>query len=150
MTDPQAAPSRRPRLVDIAFWCFIVGAVIMIVGGLMAGATDYDTARAVLPSTFSDDQVQNYLTLYRASGIGSAVAGVALAFLAGRTRRGDGRFRLALLGLVFATFVVVVMLALGFGVAQPVVLLSLLPVLVGSALLTMPAARSWFESEGHL
>lgn len=148
MTDPQAAPSRRPRLVDIAFWCFIVGAVIMLVGGLMATAAGYESVRAALPSTFSDDQVQNYLTLYRANGIGASVVAVALAFLAGRARRGDGRLRFALLGLTFASVVVVALLAVGLGIAHPLIMLSLLPILVGAVLLTRPSAHAWYESEG--
>ena len=149
MTDPSPAPSRRPRQVEIAFWCFIIGAVIMLVGGLMAAAADYDTARAVLSSTFSDEQLRSYLNLYRANGIGASVVAGALAFLAGRARRGDGRFRAALLGLAFAAVVVVALLAVVVGVAQPLIMLSLLPILVGSVLLTRPSAHTWFESEGH-
>lgn len=149
MTAPLPAPSNRPRLVDIAFWCFIAGAVIMIVGGLMASTAGFEAARAFLPSTFTDDQVRNYVTLYRASGIGSVLAGGALAFLAGRARRGDARFRRALLGLAFAIIVVVALLVLGVGVAQPLIVLSLLPIVAGTWLLTRSAARTWYESEGE-
>ncbi|MGZ8803546.1 MAG: hypothetical protein ACXWZL_13295 [Mycobacterium sp.] len=147
MTAPPSAPSNRPRLVDIAFWCFIGGAVMMIVGGLMAATASYQAARAVLPEAFTDDQVRSYLTIYRGSGIGSVVTGGALAFLAGRARRGDARFRFATLGLTFATVVVVGLLAVGVVVVHPLILLSLLPILIGAALLTMPAARTWYESK---
>lgn len=135
----------RPRLVDAAFWCFIGGAVIMIVGGLLAATATYDAARAAIPAQMSDDRVRTYLTVYRLTGIGAVVAAGALAFLAGRARRGDGRFRFALLGMAFALVAVVLLMAVGVGVAQPLILLGLLPVLVGAALMTRPAARAWYD-----
>lgn len=135
----------RPRLVDAAFWCFIGGAVIMIVGGLLAATATYDAARAAIPAEMSDDRVRTYLTVYRLTGIGAVLAAGALAFLAGRARRGDGRFRFALLGMAFALVAVVLLMAIGVGVAQPLILLGLLPVLVGAALMTRPAARAWYD-----
>lgn len=138
----------RPRLVDAAFWCFVGGAVIMIVGGLLAATATYDAARAAIPSEMSDDRVRSYLTVYRLTGIGAVLAAGALAFLAGRARRGDGRFRYALLGMAFALVAVVLLMAIGVGVAQPLILLGLLPVLVGAALMTRPAARAWYDQVG--
>lgn len=135
----------RPRLVDAAFWCFIGGAVIMIVGGLLAATATYDAARAAIPAEMSDDRVRTYLTVYRLTGIGAVLGAVALSFLAGRARRGDGRFRFALLGMAFALVAVVLLMAIGVGVAQPLILLGLLPVLVGAALMTRPAARAWYD-----
>lgn len=145
MTAPP--PASRPRVVDLAFWCFIGGAVIMIVGGLMASTATYEGGRAAIPETVSDDEVRNYLTIYLFTGIGSVVAAGALAFLAGRARRGDARYRLALLGLAFATFVVIGLLAVGIGVAQPVILLGLFPILIGILLLVQPSARTWYARE---
>lgn len=149
MTASSPEPSNRPRLVDIAFWCFIVGAVIMIVGGLMASTATLEGARAALPDTLTDDQVRGFLTIYRGSGIGSVVAAAALAFLAGRARRGDARFRLATLGLAFAMVVVVVLLALGVVVVHPLIRLALLPIIVGLILFTRPAARAFYEPQGR-
>ncbi|VEG51598.1 Uncharacterised protein [Mycolicibacterium aurum] len=145
MTAP--SPSSRPRVVDAAFWCFVGGAVVMIVGGLMASTASFEAARAYLPASMTDDQVRNYLMLYRGTGIGSIVAAAALAFLAGRARRGDRRFRLATLGLAFATVAVIGLMAIGIGVAHPIVLLSLLPILVGAALIVRPSARDWYAEE---
>lgn len=145
MTAP--SPASRPPVVDAAFWFFVGGAVLMIVGGLMASTAAFEDARAYLPASMTDDQVRNYLTLYRGTGMGSAVAGVALAFLAGRARRGDRRFRLATLGLAFAAVAVIALMAIGVGVAHPIVLLSLLPILVAAVLITRPSARDWFARE---
>ena len=149
MTTPLPTPPNRPVLVDVAFWCFLGGAVIMIVGGLMAATATFEAARSSIDPTVSDEQVRTFLTVYRVSGLGSVVAAGALAFLAGRARRGDARFRLATLGLAFAAVVVVGLLAFGIGVAQPLVLLSLLPILVGAALLAVPAVRTWYERTSY-
>lgn len=138
----------RPRLVDAAFWCFVGGAVIMIVGGLLAATATFDAARAAIPAEMSDDRVRSYLTVYRLTGIGALLAAGALAFLAGRARRGDGRFRFALLGMAFALVAVALLMAIGVGVVQPLILLGLLPVLVGAALMTRPAARAWYDQVG--
>jgi peptidoglycan/LPS O-acetylase OafA/YrhL len=122
--------------------------VIMIVGGLMASAATFDAARAAIDPTISDEQVRSYLTIYRFSGLGTVLAAGALAFLAGRARRGDARFRLATLGLAFAMVVVVGLLVVGIGFVEPLVLVALLPILVGAALLGAPATRLWYESGG--
>ncbi len=148
MTTPHPPPSNRPRLVDAAFWCFLGGAVIMIVGGLMAATATFEAARATVDSTVADEQVRSFLTIYQVNGVVSVLAAAALAFLAGRARRGDARFRLATLGLSFAIVVVVVLLAVGIGVMQPLAVLSLLPILVGGGLLVVPGVRIWYESEG--
>lgn len=148
MTTSPPPPSSRPRLVDVAFWCFVVGAVIMIVGGLTAAVVTFESARTAIDATVADEQVRSFVTVYRLSGLGLVVAAGALAFLAGRARRGDARFRLAVQGLSFALVVVVGLLALGVGAVQPLILLSLLPILLGASLLAVPAVRTWYESEG--
>ena len=139
---PSPASSNRPRVVDIAFWLLIGGATIMIAGGLMAVSATYEAARSALPDSITDSDVRNYLTIYR-------IAAAVLAFLAGRARRGDARFRRAVFGLVFAILVVVLLLAVGVGVAQPLVLLALLPMLVGVALAAGPSARAWYAEGGQ-
>lgn len=147
MTSSPASPDR-PRVVDIAFWCFVGGAVIMMVGGLMSASTSYEFARSAIPATVADDQVRSYLTIYRYSGVGLAVAAAALAFLSGRARRGDERFRRAAMAMVAAIVVLVLLLALVVGVANPVILLALLPMLVGLVLMTRRPARDWYASRG--
>ena len=108
----------RPRLVAAAFWCFMGGAVIMIVGGLMAATKTFDAARLAIPADVSDERVRNYLMVYRSIGYGAVVAGAALAFLAGKARGGDSRFRMATLALAFSLVGVVLLLAVGLGVGQ--------------------------------
>ena len=103
MTDP-TSPSR-PRVVDLAFWCFVGGAVIMIVGGLMASTAAFDAERLQIANADA------FLSIVRGTGIGAVLVGGALAFLAGRARRGDGRFYRATLALAAAAIVVIVIIA---------------------------------------
>ncbi|MCG7596515.1 hypothetical protein ACXYX3_03215 [Mycobacterium sp. C3-094] len=135
----------RPRLVDAAFWCFMGGAVIMIVGGLLSATATFDAARLAIPAEVSDERVRNYLTVYRLIGVGAVLAAGALAFLAGKARAGDSRFRMATLALAFSLVGVVLLLAVGFGVGQPLILVAALPILVGAALMTRPHARAWYD-----
>ncbi|MBX7435034.1 hypothetical protein JDV09_23475 [Mycobacterium sp. Y57] len=148
MTASSSTPPDRPRVVNIAFWCFVGGAVIMMAGGLMSASTSYEYARAAIPATVGDDEVRSYLTVYRGSGIVAAIAAAGLAFLAGRARRGDARFRRAAVALAAAIVVLIGLLALLVGVANPVMLLSLLPMLAGVILMMRPAARDWYAGQG--
>ena len=70
------ASQPRPGLVTAAFWCWAGAAVMLMVGGLL-------TASVSLPAVF------------RGAGVISAVAGAVLAYLAGRSRSSDNRFRRA-------------------------------------------------------
>jgi hypothetical protein len=141
--------SPRPRLVDIAFWLLVGGAVLLILGGLLAATVSYETARSAIGPEVSNEQVRNYLTVYRGLGIGSVLAGGGLAFVSGRVRRGDPNFRRVTIGLAIAIAVVLVLLAAGGGVAQPVTLLSLVPIAAGAILLTRRGAAGWFDREGQ-
>ncbi|TFV61355.1 hypothetical protein E4P42_00165 [Mycobacterium sp. PS03-16] len=139
----------RPRVVEIAFWVLITGAVLLIVGGLIAATVSFETARSAIdPAEVSNEQLSNYLTVYRGMGIGAVLAGGGLAFTAGRSRRGDAKFRRATVGLSLAIAVVLLLLVAGAGVGQPVTLLSLLPIAIGTVLLTRPAAAAYFGRDG--
>lgn len=137
----------RPRVVEIGFWVLIAGAVLLIVGGLLAATVTYETARSAIDPEVSNERLRSYLTFYRGIGIGSVLAGGGLAFLAGRTRRGDARFRRATVGLALAIAVVLVVLAAGVGVGQPVILLSLVPIAAGTIMLTRRSANAWFQRD---
>ena len=78
------------------------------------------------------------------------LAGLALAFLADRARKGDIRFARAALGLAMASvvFLAVVVLLLGPGVffLGAIVLVMLLEI-VGSAMNQRAASQKWYESQ---
>ncbi|GFG52603.1 hypothetical protein CQY20_01125 [Mycolicibacterium agri] len=120
-----SAPSPRPRVVDAAFWCWVVAAVLLIVGGLI-------TASVNLPAVF------------RGVGVLFALAGAGLALLAGRSRTGDGRFRRAALALSLATIVVVALVAVA-GVVHILTLIAVIPLIAAVALITRPAAAGFYQ-----
>lgn len=135
----------RPRVVEIAFWTLIGGAVLLILGGLLAATVTFEAARSAIDPDVTNEKVRQYLNVYRGVGIGSIVAGAGLAFVAGKARRGDPKFRRATVGLALAIAVVLLLLALGAGVGQPITLLALVPIAVGAVLLTRRGAAGWFE-----
>lgn len=141
------APPPRPRVVDVAFWILLTGAVLLMIGGLMASAANFEDARSAVASTVTDEDLHQYLTIYRGAGLLSVFVGGALAFVVGRARRGDARFYRATIGLALAAVLVIGILAVVLGVAQFVTLFALLPVLVGVLFIVQPAARVWYSAK---
>jgi nucleoside permease NupC len=116
------APQSRPRAVTAAFWCWVVAAILLIVGGLL-------TASVALPVVF------------RGGGVVTALAGAGMAFLAGRSRDGDTRFRRAAVALALTIVVLVALLAI-LCVVHVLTLVGVLPLIAGTVLITRPAAAS--------
>jgi hypothetical protein len=123
------APQPRPRVVTAAFWCWLAASILLIVGGLLAASIS-------LPAVF------------RGAGVVTALAGAGMAFLAGRSRNGDTRFRRAALALSL-TIVVLVALCAVFGVVHVLTLVAVIPLIAGTVLMTRPAASSWVDQESQ-
>src|SRR5512139_2655162 len=115
------APPPRPRVVTAAFWCWVAASVMLMVGGLIAASV-------------------NLPTVYRGTGVITIVAGGGMAFLAGRIRQTDVRFRRAAVALAL-TIVVLIALVSAFGVVHLVTLLAILPLISGAVLITRPGAE---------
>jgi hypothetical protein len=124
-----ASPSDRPRSVIAAFWCWVVAALLLIVGGLL-------TATAGLPGM---------PVIFRGTGALVAVVGLGIAFLAGKSRAHDLRYRRAALALALATVVLVALLAL-VGIISVLALIALLPLIAGVVCITRPSADTWFAA----
>jgi hypothetical protein len=120
-----SAPLQRPRIVSAAFWCWVAASLMLIVGGLIAASVS-------LP------------TVFRGTGVLFALAGAGLAYLAGRTRAGDGRSKRAALALAL-TIIVLVALVSVLGVVHILTLLSVIPLIAGVALITRPAAAAYYQ-----
>jgi peptidoglycan/LPS O-acetylase OafA/YrhL len=118
------APQPRPRVVTAAFWCWVVAATLLIVGGLIAASV------SALPM------------VYRGGGVLTALAGAGMAFLAGRTRNGDTRYRRAAIALSLAIVVFVAIAGVLGGAIHVLTLLAVLPLIAGTVLITRPAASS--------
>ena len=123
------APQSRPRVVTAAVWCWLVACILLIVGGLLA-------ASYALPPVL------------RGAGVITALAGAGLAFLAGRSRSGDARFRRAALTLAL-TIVVLVALCAVFGLVHVLTLLAVIPLIAGTVLMARPAVSAWAEQESQ-
>lgn len=116
-----SAPQSRPRVITAAFWCWVVASILLIVGGLIAASV------AALPM------------VYRGAGVITVLAGLGMAFLAGRTRSGDTRYRRAAVALSLALVVLLAIVSV-FGVVHVLTLLAVLPLIAGTVLITRPAA----------
>jgi len=117
--------SSPPRIVQVAFWCWALGAVALVLLGLLI-------ATSTAPGFF------------RGAGVIFAVAGLGLAFLAGRTRRGDSRFRRAAVALALTLVVLLVLFAIlvhGLGWALVAALM-----LAGAIAATRSSASAWFDA----
>ncbi|MGV0793894.1 hypothetical protein [Mycolicibacterium sp. XJ1819] len=123
------APQSRPRVVVAGFWCWLAAAVMLILGGLIAATAGMD-----LP------------TAYRGAAVLTIVAGGAMAFLAGRARAGDPRFRRAAVALALAIVVLVGVVAT-LGVLHIFTLLAVFPLGAGAVLMTRPAAQTREETQ---
>jgi hypothetical protein len=130
MTASPSVPPTRPRIVTAAFWCWVVAALMLIAGGML-------TATAGL---------RGLPVAFRGLGALVAVVGLALAFLAGRCRAGDARYRRAGLTLSLVTVVLVALIAL-LGVIHVLALLALLPLIAGIVCITRPPAEQWFTEQ---
>lgn len=135
-----------PGGVITAIWVLVAGAVLLVVGGLMAATVSFDALRQAAPPTVSDQDVSRYGMLYRGAGLVFAAAGVALAVMAARARLRNPRLRRAVMTLGL-TIVVLVGLAAVFAGTHILALLSLVPIVVGTLLLSRPAVVEWYAGD---
>lgn len=124
-----SAPLQRPRIVNFAFWCWLAAAVLLATLGLLLALN-----RANVP------------IFLRGAGALFAVAGLALGYLAGRTRSGHTRFRRAAvgLGLILVMLLALFILIGGGGVLW---VLPMILSLVGAILVMRPSAQEWYPSQ---
>lgn len=105
----------------------MVASALLIVGGLIVAGVS-------LP------------IVYRGAGVVTVLAGVGMAFLAGRSRTGDTRFRRAAVAMSLAIVVLVAMVSV-FGIVHLLTLLAVIPLIAGAVLITRPAASSGAEQQ---
>jgi hypothetical protein len=116
----------RPRIVTVAFWCWLVASVLLVAFGMLLA--------------LSPDPLP---VLFRGAGALFAAAGLGLGYLAGRARLGQPRFRRAAVALALA---IVVLLALFALMSRgPVWLLVMIVTMVGAILMMRPSAQNWFD-----
>jgi peptidoglycan/LPS O-acetylase OafA/YrhL len=125
-----SATQPRPRIVDAAFAVWLGAATLLILFGLLLALS-----QSHVPAFF------------RGAGILFVLAGMALGYLAGRTRRGDRRFRRAAVAFSLA---MVVLLALFSVISRGLIwLLIMILAMVGAVLLMRPGAQQWFDASAQ-
>ena len=116
----------RPRIVETVFWLWLLAAISLVVLGMLMALT-----RGNLPPVF------------RGAGILFAVAGLALGYLAGRTRAGHAGLRRAAVGLALALVVLLALFTLMTG--GVLWLIPMILTMVGAVLIMRPSAQDWFH-----
>lgn len=120
------ATQPRPRAVNVAFWCWLAAAILLMLGGLLL--------------VFSHGPAPVF---FRGAGVLWVVSGALLSYMAGRTRSGDTRFRRAAVALSIA---LAVLLALFSVMTRGLVWLVVLALVIVAAVLVMrPAAQQWYQ-----
>jgi len=128
MTAQPPAPSQRPRVVDIGYWTWVAGSALVVGAGLLLAST-----RSEIPLSL------------RGFGALFILGGLALGFLAGRSRNGHAGYRRAALGLAFG--LIALLALLGVATRGVMWLLVMIVIAVGALLMTRPAARAWYEGQ---
>ncbi|ORA61329.1 hypothetical protein [Mycobacteroides franklinii] len=137
----------RPRIVDVAFWFWVVSAAALFLNGLAGVLTGFDMARAAKPS-LTDEQVRDLVTFSRGWGVLCILLAVGIAFLAGRTRQGDKRYRRALIALSLVSVLGAIAMA-SSGSVGPLLLIAALSLIVANVLIIRPTAQEWFDGADH-
>jgi hypothetical protein len=128
MTAPLPVPSSRPRIVEAAFWIWLLSSVLLVLFGLLLALSQ-----------------GNLPPLFRGAGVVYALAGLALGYLAGRARQGHAAFRRAGVGLALAIVVVLAVFSL---MSRGLVwLLVMILAMVGAVLIMRPSAQVWFDAQ---
>ena len=138
----------RPRIVEVAFWCWMAAAVLLILAGVLEMTmVKYSDLRHAYPASVPDSDVKSFFDNYRTVAIVCAVLGMAIGYFAGRTRRGNKRFRRGTIALSVAG--VVLLLAakvLLLSAVTPLAVLAVIPLLVALVAVTRDAASAWFDA----
>ena len=123
-----------------------MGAVLLILSGLWAFTTDFDALRSIAPSSVTDQQIRSFLTFYRGAAVLSIVLGVAVGYLAGRTRRGDNRFRRATVALSLTIVVILLLCILVLRLVLPLSIFAAIALMTAAVVATRSTAVAWFDA----
>jgi hypothetical protein len=130
MSATPPTPTSRPRVVNVAFGCWVAADILTAALGLLLISS---------PAPI----------FIRAAGGLIVVVALAHGFLAGRSRRGYKRFAYAGVGLSLATVAFLAILLL-FGaslIAILIVAFIMGLMITGSAMMQGKPAQAWFDSE---
>jgi hypothetical protein len=127
MSATSPVPSKRPRIVDAAFWCWIAAAALTAAQGLWMVS-------------------QPVPLFYRLAGVILILVGLAQGYLAGRARKRRLGFASAGVGLAMASVVFLTVLLLFGGGGVVTVAAIMILMITGSVLIQRGSAQEWFEA----
>ncbi|QCH25526.1 hypothetical protein [Mycobacteroides salmoniphilum] len=138
----------RPRIVDVAFWFWVVSSAALFLNGLAGVTQRFDAVRAAAKPELTDAEIRNLVTYFRAWGVLCILLAAGIAFLAGRTRQGDKRYRRALIALSLVSVLGAIAMA-STGSVGPLLLVAALSLVVANVLIIRPTAQNWFDGGEH-
>lgn len=137
----------RPRSVQVAFWAWLAAAILLVLAGLLLVSAQPESAHGQMQASVSEDQMRVLVWFARGVGALYIVSGLAVGYLAGRTSRGDKRFRRAAVALSYAIVLLVAVFALLFQIYPMPVLLAMIALLVAAVAATRDSADAWFDGQ---
>ena len=138
----------RPRTVEVAFWCWMAAAALLIVAGVLEMTmVKYSDLRSVNPASVPDSEVRSFFETYRTVAIVCAVLGMAIGYFAGRTRGGQQALssrhhRAVGRGCGAAAGGEDVVLS----AVPPLAVLAVIPLLVALVAATRESTTEWFDA----
>jgi hypothetical protein len=125
----------------------MAAAVLLVLGGLLAVTAGYTALLGSFPmASLSEDQIRSLTFLFRGCGVLFIIVGLAIGYLAGRTRKGDKRFRRATVVLSYATVLLLVLCALLLGIVLPLPCVAGIASIVAAVAVTRDSANEWFDT----
>jgi hypothetical protein len=127
----------------VAFWSWVVAAVLLLLGGmseLWVGFTLHYTGPG------GDERIRSLLYYLRGVGALCIALGIAIGYLARRTRAGDKRFRRATVALSIATVILVLAGEILLEFVSLIAVLAVIPLLVAIVAATRDSASAWFDA----
>src|ERR1700722_2854714 len=106
----------------------------------------YSDLRHAYPASVPDSDVRSLYDYYRFVGIIGAVLGMAIGYFAGRTRRGNKRFRRGTIALSVVGVVLVLAAKVLLGGVGLLAVLAVIPLLLAVVAATREPASEWFDA----
>jgi hypothetical protein len=137
----------QPRSVQVAYWAWLVAAILLVAAGLLAVFSGAESMAGRFPgASLSQDQARSMAVLVRGVGMVSILLGLAVGYLAGRTRRGDMRFRRATVALSYTIVLMLALFALLFGILLTPQIGAIIALLVAAVAANRDTASAWFAA----
>ncbi|WP_278313604.1 hypothetical protein [Lolliginicoccus levis] len=128
----------RPTVVTAAYWLWFAASAVLVLMGLAWLFVDIETLRSEQPDLQEPGRLRDLLRMF--GGIALA-AGIFIAYVAGRVRKGEPRFRRA---LVAFSIMIILYEAATFPLAGMFALLVIVPLAAACFLVYRPTAQPWF------